>query len=173
MPYKKNTRDYRDNHAITLFPEKNIMQKLKQTLTLKRVILGIVALFILMQLVPYGRSHSNPPVLQEPAWDNPQTAALVKTSCGDCHTNETVWPWYTNVAPSSWLVQRDVDEGRQHLNFSEWGVNGRRQAELKDMIKEVEGGGMPPLQYTIIHTDAKLTDAQRQQLIDGFNATFQ
>ncbi|MEZ4770229.1 MAG: heme-binding domain-containing protein [Caldilineales bacterium] len=77
------------------------------------VILALVAVFLLIQLVPYGRDHTNPPVVQEPVWDSPQTEALARAACYDCHSNEVVWPWYSNIAPISWLVQRDVDEGRQ------------------------------------------------------------
>ena len=61
--------------------------------------------FLLIQFVPYGRSHTNPPVLSEPAWDSPETRVLAQTACFDCHSNETDWsPWYTKVAPASWLV---------------------------------------------------------------------
>jgi hypothetical protein len=65
-----------------------------------RILLGAVALFALIQVVPYGRSHTNPPVQSEPKWDSPQTRALAVRACYDCHSNETTWPWYTNVAPS-------------------------------------------------------------------------
>ena len=81
-----------------------------------------VAIFLLIQLIPYGRDHTNPAVVAEPAWDLPETRALAVRACFDCHSNETIWPWYSNVAPISWLVQRDVDEGREKLNFSEWRV---------------------------------------------------
>src|SRR5581483_2821093 len=78
------------------------------------------ALFLLAQAVPYDRSHTNPPVTAEPRWDSPQTRELAARACFDCHSNLTTWPWYSNVAPISWLVQRDVDGGRSALNFSEW-----------------------------------------------------
>lgn len=83
------------------------------------IVVGLVALFLLIQLIPYGRQHTNPPVVAEPAWDSPQTRDLAVRACFDCLSNDTVWPWYSNVAPISWLVQRDIDEGRQRLNFSE------------------------------------------------------
>jgi hypothetical protein len=126
------------------------------------VLIGLV-LFALIQLVPYGRSHKNPPVVQEPNWDA-QTRAIAKKACFDCHSNEVVWPWYSNIAPVSWLVQRDVDEGRRHLNFSEWGSNNRSVGEIAEVIQE---GEMPPAQYTLIHTAAKLTAAEKQTLIQG------
>ncbi len=82
-------------------------------------VVGAVALAAI-QFVPYGRDHTNPPVTASPAWDSPRTEQLVRAACYDCHSNETVWPWYSSVAPASWLLQRDVDEGRDHMNFSEW-----------------------------------------------------
>src|SRR5687768_3027163 len=74
---------------------------------------AIVGVLAAVQLVPYGRDHTNPPVRQEPAWDRPQTRALVARACFDCHSNETTWPWYSHIAPVSWLIQRDVVEGRR------------------------------------------------------------
>ena len=97
------------------------------------VLIGLV-LFALIQLVPYGRSHKNPPVVQEPNWDA-QTRAIAKKACFDCHSNEVVWPWYSNIAPVSWLVQRDVDEGRRHLNFSEWGSKGLSVGEIAEVLR--------------------------------------
>ena len=131
--------------------------------------LGLVGLLVISQAVPYGRSHSNPPVTAEPAWDSPTTAALVQTSCGDCHSNKTKWLWYSNIAPVSWLVQNDVDGGRRKLNFSEW---DKPQAGATDIIEQIRNGSMPPRQYTLIHRGADLSQAERDQLISGLNATF-
>jgi mono/diheme cytochrome c family protein len=136
---------------------------------LKRTSLGLVVIGLLIQAVPYGRGHDNPPVTAEPAWDSPATAALVTTACGDCHTNTSVWPWYSNVAPASWLVQNDVDGGRKRLNFSEWNLP---QAEADEIIEQIRSGSMPPLQYKIIHRGAALSAAQRDQLIAGLQTTF-
>ena len=90
----------------------------------KKIILIVVIVavggFLLIQLVPFGRDHTNPPVVQEPKWDSPATRELAKRACFDCHSNETVWPWYSNIAPVSWLVANDTYEGRDHLNFSDW-----------------------------------------------------
>lgn len=129
---------------------------------------GLIVALLLIQFVPYGRDHDNPAVLAEPAWDSPATRAFAVTACFDCHSNETAWPWYTNIAPMSWLVQRDVDEGRESLNFSEWGRSG----EAEDAAETVSEGRMPPFQYVILHPDAKLSDADRQAFIDGLVATF-
>jgi Haem-binding domain len=129
----------------------------------------------LAQLIPYGRNHTNPPVIQEPKWDSPQTLELAQRACFDCHSNVTKWPWYTNIAPASWLVQRDVDEGRRRLNFSEWnsaaiqvGGRGRNPQEIARTVLE---GRMPPLQYTLIHSNARLTQAEKQALSDGLTAS--
>jgi mono/diheme cytochrome c family protein len=138
-------------------------------------ILGILlAGFILIQLVPYGRDHTNPAVVAEPKWDSPQTRELAKRACFDCHSNETVWPWYSNVAPASWLVERDVVEGRHEVNFSEWSAasGGRERKSGQKLGKVVTEGEMPPVQYTLIHSEAILSQAERQQLVMGFLATF-
>lgn len=135
---------------------------------LLRSAVGVVTLLVVIQLVPYGRSHTNPPVIHEPNWDA-QTQELVSRACGDCHTNETVWPWYSNIAPISWLVQHDVEEGRSVLNFSEWGRGG--EGEESDELQEVVGEGeMPPSQYLLLHSEAKLTQEERDQLIRGLMA---
>jgi len=132
-------------------------------------ILGITLIvllggFLLIQLIPYGHQHTNPAVQQEPNWQNTQTRDLVSRACFDCHSNETKWPWYSNVAPVSWLVQRDVQEGRQHLNFSEW---NQRHYEVDEISEVVHSGQMPPFYYVMMHPNAKLTDAEKQSLIDG------
>jgi hypothetical protein len=126
---------------------------------------------IAIQLIPYGRNHASPPVIREPAWNSPATRELAKKACFDCHSNETVWPWYSKVAPISWLVYRDVVEGRQHLNFSEWkGGTGKHEQPHK-ITKEVIEGEMPPLQYYIAHPEAKLDEQSKKMLIDGLAAT--
>jgi hypothetical protein len=76
-------------------------------------LIGAVILLVGIQVIPYGRSHTNPPVTGEPAWDSPKTRELAVRACYDCHSNQTVWPWYSHIAPISWLVQQDVDEGRR------------------------------------------------------------
>ncbi|MCA8913433.1 MAG: heme-binding domain-containing protein [Planctomycetes bacterium] len=144
-------------------------EKKKKRRLVKPLLLGAIGLAALIQLVPYGRSHDNPPVTAEPQWDSPETQALVKRACYDCHSNETKWPWYSNVAPVSWLVQNDVNEGREHLNFSEW---DRRQKHADDAAEEVRDGEMPLWVYLPAHPEARLTDAEKQQLITGLEATF-
>jgi mono/diheme cytochrome c family protein len=123
---------------------------------------------VLIQAVPYGHSHENPPVVAEPMWNSPATRALFQRACFDCHSNETVWPWYSHIAPLSWMVQNDVDGGREHLNFSEW---NREQPHAKDVAEEVSHGDMPPGVYLPFHPAAKLTETELKTLIDGADKT--
>ena len=128
----------------------------------------VAAVGLVIQAVPYGRRHMNPPVLAEPTWDTAQTRALAARACFDCHSNDTVWPWYSSVAPMSWLVQHDVDEGRRALNFSEW---SRPQKEAPEAPKTVGQGEMPPWIYRLRATQARLSPAEREALIRGLTAT--
>ncbi len=134
---------------------------------LKRLALIILALFLVIQIVPYGRDHSNPPVISEPNWDSPRTRELAVVACFDCHSNETVWPWYSNIAPISWLVYKDTIEGRETLNYSDW-LNCKGEecdpAEAKESILE---GEMPMPIYLVTHPEARLTPSEQQDLIDG------
>jgi hypothetical protein len=127
----------------------------------KKILLGTAVLLVAIQLVPYGRAHTNPPVVAEPAWDSPATRELARRACFDCHSNETHWPAYASVAPSSWLVQNDVDGGRAHLNFSEW---QQSQRHAKDAADEVRSKDMPPWFYAMLHPPAQLSDADRAHL---------
>lgn len=130
------------------------------------ILVGIgVVLFLLIQLIPYGRNHTNPAVIAEPAWDSPATRELAKRACFDCHSNETVWPWYSNIAPVSWLVLHDVEEGRSRMNFSEW--NSNFHPNVNELIGIIQEGEMPPAQYLLMHPDAKLSAADQQALING------
>jgi len=137
---------------------------------MKKIVLGALSLFVLIQFVPFGRNHTNPAVVAEPQWDAPQTRALFMRACGDCHSNETVWPWYSHVAPVSWLVAHDVDEGREHLNTSLWGHQKKNEGD--EAAKEVKEGEMPPLVYLPTHPEAWLSDDEKSQLIAGLKATF-
>lgn len=130
--------------------------------------LVVVALLVAIQLVPFGRDHTNPPITGEPSWDSPQTRELAKRACFDCHSNETVWPVYANIAPFSWLVADHVDEGREKLNFSQF---DRPQKEAEEAGEVVAEGEMPPRYYTMLHPEARLTDTERRQLADGLVAT--
>ncbi len=135
---------------------------------LKWLLAAGAVLFVVIQLVPYGRDHDNPPVLAEPAWDSPATRELAVRACFDCHSNETIWAWYSNIAPISWLVQRDVNEGRDELNWSKWGP----ESEGDESAETVLEGSMPPRKYTLLHPDARLTNQEIASLAAGLEATF-
>jgi mono/diheme cytochrome c family protein len=132
----------------------------------KWVAICVAVAFVVIQLVPYGRDHSNPPVARQIAWDSARTHELMTGACMDCHSNETSWPWYANVAPISWLVQRDVEDGRRELNLS------TDAPELDELLESIREGSMPPLQYKPTHPGARLSAAEKRQLIRGLEATF-
>ena len=129
----------------------------------------VLVLGLLIQLVPYGRSHSNPPTTAEPGWDSPATRAVVKRACFDCHSNETRWPWYASVAPSSWMLEKHVVEGRDELNFSEWqrGQDLEDLEDLEELEELVRSEEMPPWSYRVLHPEARLTAEEQTQLING------
>lgn len=128
----------------------------------------LMLVFAAIQFVPYGRDRVNPPVASEPAWDSPATRVLARQACFDCHSNETEWPAYSRVAPASWLIHRDVSEGRAALNFSEWQRPQEKATEIHETIFERE---MPPAAYQLMHAHARLSDADRDQLARGLVRT--
>ena len=138
---------------------------------MKYKVLGIiVAAAIGMQLIPYGKNHSNPAVVAEPKWSNLKTRELFFRACSDCHSNGTQWPWYSNIAPVSWLIQHDVDEGRKHFNISLWGLQKKNKGH--ESAEEIAKKKMPPWFYLIPHPDAKLSENETQEMIKGLAATF-
>lgn len=181
----------------------------KGLFTPRNIVIAVIGIWILAS-VPVWFFQTNPPVTSEPAWDSPQTRALAQRACFDCHSNETKWPIYSRIAPVSFVVTHHVVEGREHLNFSEWGTvqrsgmldmlahpafaqghedeehergegdegDGRGQGSeggesAHEMIETIEEGEMPLKDYLWMHPEAQLTDAEKQQLIDGIRATFQ
>jgi hypothetical protein len=135
-----------------------------------RLLVLVAIVLVAIQLVPYGRDHANPRTVQEITWNTPETRVLAQDACFSCHSNLTEWPWYSSVAPASWLIQRDVEDGRAELNFSEW--QRPQEANLEDVVEALRGGDMPPVQYRLIHSEARLTDAERQQLERGLVASW-
>jgi hypothetical protein len=122
-----------------------------------------MGLLVFIQLWPVDRS--NPPVTGE--IEVPlQVMEVLRAACYDCHSNETRWPWYGYVAPVSWLVTHDVKEAREELNFSEWNLLSDEDAEelREEVWEEVEEGEMPLRKYRWMHSDARLSDAQRRVL---------
>jgi hypothetical protein len=127
------------------------------------VIALLVMTFVFIQFVPIDRS--NPPVTAEiPA--PPEVKIILKRACYDCHSNETVWSWYSQIAPFSWLLARDVQGGRAELNFSTWDQYSTKEQvkKMKESWEEVQEGEMPPWYYLPVHRDAALAEADRQVL---------
>ena len=142
---------------------------------LKWVVIVVACLFVVAQFRRPART--NPPVDQAQTIEahmqmTPQVASTLARSCNDCHSHNTVWPWYTNVAPVSWFITDHVNEGRRHLNFSEWGRGDQRQQrkKLEEICDEVKDGAMPLSSYTPLHPHSKLTPEDVKVLCDWTEA---
>jgi hypothetical protein len=140
--------------------------------TLKIVAVLVVA-FLLIQFVPSSVFPlTKPPVSPGDTLAanartlTPAVLGILERSCNDCHSNQTVWPWYSRVAPVSWLLSHDVTEGRRQLNLSEWAKYPPKRAanKLREICEQVERGEMPPWYYVPMHAPAKLTDADRKAI---------
>jgi len=129
----------------------------------RRALAVLVAAFLLIQFMPAART--NPPV-KGPLTAPPQVLDVLERACFDCHSNETAWPWYTRLAPFSWLAVRDVEEGREELNFSNWALldPGKAEELREECWEEVAEGEMPLWFYEPLHPHARLTDADREVL---------
>lgn len=133
----------------------------------------VVVLFVVFQFIPWGSiipafARTNPPVETQIQWNSAETEQLVRAACYDCHSNETTWPWYAQIAPVSWLVAHDVNEGRQNLNFS---THTADQISPDELIEQIERGAMPPASYPILHPGASLSQEQKANLIAGIQAS--
>jgi hypothetical protein len=130
----------------------------------KSGLLAVGLALVLAQLMPVDRS--NPPVRGE-VEASPEVRAILRRACYDCHSNETVWPWYGRVAPVSWLLARDVREGRKEVDFSVFGQypEKRRQRKWTEIPEQVGKGEMPPWFYVAVHPEARLSDADRARLV--------
>ena len=136
---------------------------------MKKLLLIIIIIFALIQLIRPDRT--NPPVDENIALHAPgKVAAILKRSCYDCHSNETVWPWYSNIAPLSWSIVAHVNDGRKALNFSKWAkIDPKTKAKrLKRAIKTTANGMMPLSTYLWIHKDAKLSKEDKEILKTWF-----
>jgi heme-binding protein len=134
----------------------------------------LIASIIVLAAIQFVRpSHSNPPVdaqqrLAAHIGDAHAIEAVIDRACRDCHSNETRWPWYSNVAPVSWLIDHEVQAGRAVLNFSRWGTYSVEQQRklFKDACEEVREGEMPIFTYTLLHTEAKLVPSDVRAICD-------
>ena len=126
------------------------------------ILAAALAVVITIQLLPFGKNLDNPPVTDAVQWTDPQAEAIARRACYDCHSNESVWPWYSRIAPASWLMQKDVDDGRSAMNFS----TGHR-IEADEIAEVLEDGEMPPPQYLLLHPEARLSQEEKDTLING------
>ena len=135
----------------------------RESLTFARVALVGVILFAAIQLVPMTRDN---PKVEEEVAAPPAVRDILRRACYDCHSHETSWPWYSFVAPMSWLVVSDVHEAREHMNFSTWNDydEDERIELLEEVWEEVEDGDMPLWFYLPLHPEAQLSDADKQLL---------
>lgn len=137
--------------------------------TVKRIFLALVILFVAIQFIPVDRTN---PAETAPINAPADIAPILKSACFDCHSNQTVWPWYSKVAPVSWVIAEHVEDGRRHLNFSNWfEYSPKKQLKkLDELVEEVEEGKMPLEQYLYLHSEAKLSAEQKGKLIDWAHA---
>ncbi|HQQ93116.1 MAG TPA: heme-binding domain-containing protein [Bacteroidia bacterium] len=148
---------------------------MRKHLTLKKISLTILILLVLIQA--FRIDKTNPPI--DPARDflaisgaSSEVSAILKTSCYDCHSHNSVYPWYTNIAPVSWWIKNHINEGRRHLNFSEWGQYSAKKADhkLEECVEMIQEGEMPMSSYTLVHKGTALSDEQKLLLVNWFNS---
>ena len=132
----------------------------------KKILIAAVAVGLGIQLIPVSRD--NPPVVKELVWDSPKTRALAQRACFDCHSNEVRWPWYSHVAPVSWLISKDVKDAREMLNFSAITA----EDEFDVVAKKINRGVMPPKKYLALHGEANLTDSEKTEFLTGLKKSF-
>ena len=143
-----------------------INEKKRKTKKIVRIIVySLVFVFVVFQFIPVDRT--NPPVKSEPQWDSQKTKGYAVRACYDCHSNKTKWPWYSYIAPMSWIVISHVNEGREELNFSELNIKDAKKA-----ADVVEHEIMPLPSYVIFHPDAKLTETERAEFVKGLVNSF-
>jgi len=143
--------------------------------TWKKVLLVLIVLFIIIQFIRPNKNNSaaaQPANIEHLYATNDDVKNILSKSCYDCHSNNTDYPWYFNIQPVAWWLDSHINEGKQHLNFDEFGnySAARKYHALQESIEQVKEGEMPLNSYTWIHTDAKLSDAQRKEFIDWCEA---
>jgi len=135
---------------------------------MKKFIIFLIALFVVIQFIPYNVPADIADKEGEPLKAPDNVASILKRSCYDCHSNHTKFPWYSSIAPVSWFTKHHVKEGREKMNFSKWNSYDDEQKVkyLNKIPKAVENDKMPLPSYLIIHKDAKLSDEDKKALSD-------
>jgi len=141
----------------------------------KKSLLGLLVLLIAIQFIRQTKNDGSSSSQNDILAQHPATAEvrhLLETACYDCHSNHTRYPWYADVQPVGWWLADHIKEGKEHVNFSEFGqLTPKRAArKLQQCADEVTDGGMPLTSYRIVHIDARLTDTQRKALADWFDS---
>ncbi len=135
---------------------------------IKRIAGSVFAILLIgIQFFPVDRD--NPPVVREVNWDSETTREIAVRACFDCHSNQTIWPWYAYIAPVSWRVSEHVEHGREHLNFSDWTQPNEDFDEIKEVFEEEE---MPLWDYLLLHSGARLSAEDQALLIEGLERTY-
>ena len=140
---------------------------------LKKIGIGLVIILVLMQFKQIHKT--NPEYVESEDFititqPSKEVATLIKAACYDCHSHQVKFPWYSNIAPISWMVEHHIEEGREHLNFSKWASYDAKKADhkLEECIEEIEEGKMPMKSYVVMHSEAKFSKEQQKLLIDFF-----
>lgn len=150
------------------------MKMMKMKVILKWIVISLGVALVVIQFVRPART--NPPVDEASTINarlqvTPDVAAIFDRSCIDCHSHKTVWPWYSQLAPVSWFLVHDVNEGRKHWNLSNWPTDPKRSSRrLEELCEQVEHGEMPLAVYVTMHPAAKLSEADKKTLCDWANA---
>lgn len=134
----------------------------------RRIIAGAIVIFAVMQIIPVNRT--NPPVVEKVVFADPNAERIAQMACYDCHANDNTWPWYSYVAPVSWVVVHHVDEGRSKLNFSDVAATmaSEEGGEIaEEAVETIQEGEMPPAYYLLTHPHANLSAADKATLIAG------
>lgn len=131
----------------------------------KIIYLAYAAILLLIGAQFIRPDMTNPAINPERTFETvmkpaPEVAAIIHRACSNCHSNNTTWPWYSHIAPASWLIASDVREGRDHLNFSEWGLLNAYESQrlVEAACREIKGGDMPPLYYRPMHPESWLSE---------------
>ncbi len=141
-----------------------------------KIIAAIILLLLLIQFIRIDKTNPSSVPSQDLIYVTSapgDIASIIKTSCYDCHSNQTKYPWYTNLAPISWFLKHHINEAREHMNFSEWGSYpaGKQNHKLGECYEELEEGDMPLFSYTLVHGEARLNDMQQEKLETWFKQT--
>lgn len=140
---------------------------------LKKIGIGLVIILALMQFKQIDKTNPEYNEVEDfitITQPSEEIATLIKAACYDCHSHQAKYPWYSNVAPISWMVEHHIEEGREHLNFSKWGSYDTKKAnhKLEECIEEIEEGEMPMKPYVVMHSEAKMSKEQKKALMAFF-----